>query len=239
MPSARARKAMSRIVGIDLGTTNSLVGYVDETTGLPRVIPDAEGRVLLPSVVSFAREGVLVGEAAKRLLVRRPATTIYSVKRLMGRGYEDIKDELCYLPFKVVPCDGIVKIQVQNREVTPPEVSAIVLRSLKERAEKHFGEPIEKAVITVPAYFNDSQRQATKDAGRIAGLDVKRIINEPTAAALAFGLDKAGRKDMKIAVYDLGGGTFDISIIEIADVESEKQFEVLSTNGDTFLGGAA
>src|SRR5947199_3796687 len=236
MPSARARKAMSRIVGNDLGTTNSLVEYVDETTGLPRVIPDAEGRVLLPSVVSFAREGVLVGEAAKRLLVRRPATTIYSVKRLMGRGYEDIKDELCYLPFKVVPCDGIVKIQVENREVTPPEVSAIVLRSLKERAEKHFGEPIEKAVITVPAYFNDSQRQATKDAGRIAGLEVKRIINEPTAAALAFGLDKK-EGDRKIAVYDLGGGTFDISIIEIAEVEGEHQFEVLSTNGDTFLGG--
>src|SRR5216117_410708 len=231
MPWERNRKAMSRIVGIDLGTTNSLVGYVDETTGLPRVIPDAEGRVLLPSVVSFAREGVLVGEAAKRLLVRRPATTIYSVKRLMGRGYEDIKDELCYLPFKVVPCDGIVKIQVENREVTPPEVSAIVLRSLKERAEKHFGEPIEKAVITVPAYFNDSQRQATKDAGRIAGLEVLRIINEPTAASLAYGLDK--KKDEKIAVYDLGGGTFDISVLEIGD----GVFEVKATNGDTHLGG--
>src|SRR5213594_3634731 len=154
MPSERTRKAMARIVGIDLGTTNSLVGYVDETTGLPRVIHDAEGRVLLPSVVSFTREGVLVGEAAKRLLVRRPATTIYSVKRLMGRGYEEIK--------------------VEDREVTPPQVSAIVLKSLKERAEKHFGEPIEKAVITVPAYFNDSQRQATKDAGRIAGLEIGR-----------------------------------------------------------------
>src|SRR5213083_265083 len=231
MPSARARKAMSRIVGIDLGTTNSLVGYVDETTGLPRVIPDAEGRVLLPSVVSFAREGVLVGEAAKRLLVRRPATTIYSVKRLMGRGYEDIKDELCYLPFKVVPCDGIVKIQVENREVTPPEVSAIVLRSLKERAEKHFGEPIEKAVITVPAYFNDSQRQATKDAGRIAGLDVVRIVNEPTAASLAYGLHRL--KAGVIAVYDLGGGTFDISILRVKD----GVFEVLATNGNTHLGG--
>ena len=222
---------MSRIVGIDLGTTNSLVGYVDETTGLPRVIPDAEGRVLLPSVVSFAREGVLVGEAAKRLLVRRPATTIYSVKRLMGRGYEDIKDELCYLPFKVVPCDGIVKIQVENREVTPPEVSAIVLRSLKERAEKHFGEPIEKAVITVPAYFNDSQRQATKDAGRIAGLDVVRIVNEPTAASLAYGLHRL--KEGVIAVYDLGGGTFDISILRVKD----GVFEVLATNGNTHLGG--
>src|SRR3989442_1983885 len=231
MPSERTRKAMSRIVGIDLGTTNSLVGYVDETTGLPRVIPDAEGRVLLPSVVSFTRQGVLVGEAAKRLLVRRPATTLYSVKRLMGRGYEDIKEELCYLPFKVAPCDGIVKIQVEDREVTPPEVSAIVLKSLKERAEKHFGEPIEKAVITVPAYFNDSQRQATKDAGRIAGLNVLRIINEPTAASLAYGLDK--KKDEKIAVFDLGGGTFDISILELGD----GVFEVKATNGDTFLGG--
>src|SRR5437660_5057728 len=231
MPSARTRKAMSRIVGIDLGTTNSLVGYVDETTGLPRVIPDAEGRVLLPSVVSFTREGVLVGEAAKRLLVRRPATTIYSVKRLMGRGYEDIKEELCYLPFKVAPCDGIVKIQIGGREVTPPEVSAIVLRSLKERAEAHFREPIEKAVITVPAYFNDSQRQATKDAGRIAGLDVVRIVNEPTAASLAYGLHRL--KEGVIAVYDLGGGTFDISILRVKD----GVFKVLATNGNTHLGG--
>src|SRR5229473_2525109 len=149
---------MSRIVGIDLGTTNSLVAYVDEKTGLPRVIPDGEGRVLL----------------------RRPAATVYSVKRLMGRGYEDVKEELCYLPFKVAPCDGIVRIRVGDREVTPPEVSAIVLKSLKERAEAHFGEPVEKAVITVPAYFDDAQRQATKDAGRIAGLDVVRIVNEPT-----------------------------------------------------------
>src|SRR5438477_1531565 len=231
MPSERTRKAMSRIVGIDLGTTNSLVGYVDETTGLPRVIPDAEGRVLLPSVVSFTREGVLVGKAAKRLLVRRPATTIYSVKRLMGRGYEDNKEELCYLPFKVAPCDGIVKIQVEDREVTPPQVSAIVLKSLKERAEKHFGEPIEKAVITVPAYFNDSQRQATKDAGRIAGLDVVRIVNEPTAASLAYGLHRL--KEGVIAVYDLGGGTFDISILRVKD----GVFEVLATNGNTHLGG--
>src|SRR5205809_4007349 len=222
---------MSRIVGIDLGTTNSLVGYVDETTGLPRVIPDAEGRVLLPSVVSFAREGVLVGEAAKRLLVRRPATTIYSVKRLMGRGYEDVKDELCYLPFKVLPCEGIVKILIGSREVTPPEVSAIVLKSLKERAEAHFGESIERAVITVPAYFNDGQRQATKDAGRIAGLDVVRIVNEPTAASLAYGLQR--RREGLIAVYDLGGGTFDISILRVKD----DVFEVLATNGNTRLGG--
>src|SRR6266480_4157575 len=231
MPSGKAWKAMSRIVGIDLGTTNSLVAYVDEKTGLPRVIPDQEGRVLLPSVVSFTTEGVVVGEAAKRLLVRRPATTVYSVKRLMGRGYEDVKEELCYLPFKVAPCDGIVKIQIGDREVTPPEVSAIVLRSLKERAEAHFREPIEKAVITVPAYFNDSQRQATKDAGRIAGLDVVRIVNEPTAASLAYGLHRL--KEGVIAVYDLGGGTFDISILRVKD----GVFEVLATNGNTHLGG--
>src|SRR2546427_2313306 len=231
MPSERTRKAMSRIVGIDLGTTNSLVGYVDEATGLPRVIPDAEGRVLLPSVVSFTREGVLVGEAAKRLLVRRPATTIYSVKRLMGRGYEDIKEELCSSPFKVVPGEGIVKIRVEDREVTPPQVSAIVLKSLKERAEAHFGESIERVVITVPAYFNDSQRQATKDAGRIAGLDVVRIVNEPTAASLAYGLQRI--REGVVAVYDLGGGTFDISILRVKD----GVFEVLATNGNTRLGG--
>jgi molecular chaperone DnaK len=222
---------MSRIVGIDLGTTNSLVAYVDEKTGLPRVIPDREGQTLLPSIVSFASEGVLVGAAARRQLVRRPDTTVYSVKRLMGRGYEDVKDELCYFPFKVLPCEGIVKIQVRDREVTPPEVSAIVLKSLKERAEAHFGEPIEKAVITVPAYFNDSQRQATKDAGRIAGLDVVRIVNEPTAASLAYGLQKI--REGVIAVYDLGGGTFDISILRVKD----GVFEVLATNGNTHLGG--
>jgi Fe-S protein assembly chaperone HscA len=222
---------MSRIVGIDLGTTNSLVAYVDEKTGLPRVIPDRDGQALLPSIVSFASEGVLVGAAARRQLVRRPDTTVYSVKRLMGRGYEDVKDELCYLPFKVLPCEGIVKIQVRDREITPPEVSAIVLKSLKERAEAHFGEPIEKAVITVPAYFNDSQRQATKDAGRIAGLDVVRIVNEPTAASLAYGLQKI--REGVIAVYDLGGGTFDISILRVKD----GVFEVLATNGNTHLGG--
>src|SRR5881628_1168690 len=204
MPSERTRKAMSRIVGIDLGTTNSLVGYVDETMGLPCVILDAEGRVLLPSVVSFTREGVLVGEAAKRLLVRRPATTIYSVKRLMGRGYEDIKEELCYLPFKVVPCDGIVKIQVEDREVTPPQVSAIVLKSLKERAEQHFGEPIEKAVITVPAYFNDSHRQATKDAGRIAGLDVVHDSNDVEAGDPSRVLRR-----LAVAVVEIGGDSDD------------------------------
>jgi chaperone protein DnaK len=222
---------MSHIVGIDLGTTNSLVAYVDETTGLPRVIPDREGQMLLPSVVAFTSDGILVGAGAKRQLVRRPETTVYSVKRLMGRGYEDVKDELCYFPFKVRPGDGVVKIQVGDRAVTPPEVSAIVLKSLKERAEAHFGEPVAKAVITVPAYFNDSQRQATKDAGRIAGLDVVRIVNEPTAASLAYGLHRRG--DGVIAVYDLGGGTFDISILRVKD----GVFEVLATNGNTRLGG--
>src|SRR3989440_8465876 len=183
---------VSRIIGIDLGTTNSLVAYVDEATGLPRVIPDSEGRPLLPSVVAFTPDGIVVGEAARRQLARRPSDTVYSVKRLMGRGWEDVKDELRYFPFKVLPGEGVVKLAVGGREVTPPEVSAIVLRALKERAEAHFGEPIEQAVVTVPAYFNDSQRQATKDAGRIAGLDVVRIVNEPTAASLAYGLHRLG-----------------------------------------------
>src|SRR3989475_4271400 len=229
--SGKSGRAMSRIVGIDLGTTNSLVAYVDDKTGLPRVIPDRDGQALLPSIVSFAREGVLVGAAARRQLVRRPEATIYSVKRLMGRGYEDVKDELRYFPFRVLPSDGIVKIQVGARDVTPPEVSAIVLKSLKERAEAHFGETIEKAVVTVPAYFNDSQRQATKGGGRIAGLDVGRILNEPTAASLAYGLQRI--REGVVAVYDLGGGTFDISILRVKD----GVFEVLATNGNTHLGG--
>src|SRR5881396_385700 len=222
---------LSRIIGIDLGTTNSLVAYVDDATGLPRVIPDGEGRKLLPSVVAFAPEGILVGEAARRQLVRRPHSTVYSVKRFMGRDYEDVKDELRYFPFAIRPADGIVKLDVGGREVTPPEVSAVVLKALKERAEAHFKEPIEKAVVTVPAYFNDSQRQATRDAGRIAGLDVVRIVNEPTAASLAYGLGKL--HEGVIAVYDLGGGTFDISILRTRD----GIFEVLATNGNTHLGG--
>jgi Fe-S protein assembly chaperone HscA len=222
---------MTRIVGIDLGTTNSLVAYVDERTGLPVVIPDGQGRRLLPSVVAFTPDGILVGEAARRQLARRPADTVYSVKRLMGRGWEDVKDELRYLPFRVLPADGVVKLAVGGREVTPPEVSASVLKALKERAEAHLGEPVDKAVVTVPAYFNDSQRQATKDAGRIAGLDVVRIVNEPTAASLAYGLHRLGQG--VIAVYDLGGGTFDISILRVKD----GIFEVLATNGDTHLGG--
>jgi molecular chaperone DnaK len=222
---------MSRIVGIDLGTTNSLVAYVDESTRLPRVIPDAEGHNLLPSIVSFTPVGTLVGEAARRQLVRKPASTVYSVKRFMGRSYEDVKDELCYFPFRVCEGEGTVRLGVGDREVTPPEVSAIILRSLRERAEAHFGESIDKAVVTVPAYFNDSQRQATRDAGRIAGLDVVRIVNEPTAASLAYGLGKL--HEGVIAVYDLGGGTFDISILRVRD----GIFEVLATNGNTHLGG--
>jgi molecular chaperone DnaK len=222
---------MSRIIGIDLGTTNSLVAYLDDATGLPRVIPDAEGRRLLPSVVSFTAEGILVGEPAKRALVRQTGRTIYSVKRFMGRGFEDVREELQYFPFRVVPDDGLVRLIVGDRQVTPPEVSAVILKTLKDRAEKHFGEPVEKAVVTVPAYFNDSQRQATRDAGRIAGLDVVRIVNEPTAASLAYGLQRLANG--VIAVYDLGGGTFDISILRVQD----GVFEVLATNGDTHLGG--
>jgi Fe-S protein assembly chaperone HscA len=222
---------VSRIIGIDLGTTNSLVAYVDERSGLPRVIPDAEGRALLPSIVGFTPEGLIVGDAARRQLARRPADTVYSVKRLMGRGYEDVRDELPYLPFQVAPANGTVKLRVGGREVTPPEVSAVVLKALKERAERHFGEPVEKAVVTVPAYFNDAQRQATRDAGRIAGLDVVRIVNEPTAASLAYGLHRL--PEGVIAVYDLGGGTFDLSILRV----KEGVFEVLATNGDTRLGG--
>jgi molecular chaperone DnaK len=222
---------VSRIVGIDLGTTNSLVAYVDEATRLPRIIPDTEGRPLLPSVVAFTPDGIVVGEAARRQLARRPADTVYSVKRLMGRGFEDVKDEARYLPFRVLPGEGLVKLGVGGREVTPPEVSAAILKALKERAEAHFGESVEKAVVTVPAYFNDAQRQATKDAGRIAGLDVVRIVNEPTAASLAYGLHRLSQGI--IAVYDLGGGTFDVSILRVKD----GVFEVLATNGDTHLGG--
>jgi Fe-S protein assembly chaperone HscA len=222
---------VSRIIGIDLGTTNSLVAYVDEATGLPRVIPDTEGRPLLPSVVAFTPDGIVVGEAARRQLARRPADTVYSVKRLMGRGFEDVKDEARYLPFRILPGDGLVRLAVGGREVTPPEVSAAVLKALKDRAERHFGERVDKAVVTVPAYFNDAQRQATKDAGRIAGLDVVRIVNEPTAASLAYGLQRLS--EGVIAVYDLGGGTFDVSILKTKD----GVFEVLATNGDTHLGG--
>jgi Fe-S protein assembly chaperone HscA len=221
---------MSRIVGIDLGTTNSLVAYVDGA-GVPRVIPDREGRKLLPSIVAYTPGGVVVGEAARRQLARNPGRTVYSVKRFMGRGWDDVREEARHVPFEIIPDAEVVRIRAGDREVTPPEVSAQVLRALKLQAEAHLGEPIERAVITVPAYFNDAQRQATKDAGRIAGLEVLRIVNEPTAASLAYGLQKLAQG--VIAVYDLGGGTFDISILRVKD----GVLEVLATNGNTHLGG--
>jgi Fe-S protein assembly chaperone HscA len=228
---ARARKESPKelVVGIDLGTTNSLVAYMEGD--VPRVIADDEGRALLPSVVALGAEGPIVGHAAKRQLVRNAERAVYSIKRFMGRGYEDVKDELRYFPFRVTPSQEVVRIRIADRELTPPEISALILRALKSRAERHLGRTVEKAVITVPAYFNDAQRQATKDAGRIAGLDVLRIVNEPTAACLAYGLQR--RKEGVIAVYDLGGGTFDISILKVKD----GIFEVLATNGDTHLGG--
>ena len=229
-PGARADAASKElVVGIDLGTTNSLVAYMDR--GVPQVIRDAEGRGLVPSVVAFGPSGSVVGDAARRMLVRNAERAVYSVKRFMGKGFEDVREELRYFPFHVTPSQEIVRIRIGDRELTPPEVSALILRELKVRAERHLGRPVEKAVITVPAYFNDAQRQATKDAGRIAGLDVLRIVNEPTAACLAYGLQR--RKEGVIAVYDLGGGTFDVSILKIKD----GIFEVLATNGDTHLGG--
>jgi molecular chaperone DnaK len=228
-PRAKAETTKELVVGIDLGTTNSLVAYMDGD--VPRIIPDEEGRALLPSVVAIGPEGPIVGEAAKRQLVRRAERAVYSIKRFMGKGYEDVKDELRYFPFRVAPSQEVVRIRIADRELTPPEISALILKELRRRAERHFGRPVEKIVITVPAYFNDSQRQATKDAGRIAGLDVLRIVNEPTAACLAYGLQR--KKEGIIAVYDLGGGTFDISILKVKD----GIFEVLSTNGDTHLGG--
>ena len=230
---------MGKIIGIDLGTTNSVVAIMEG--GKPKVIENAEGARTTPSVVAYMEDGeVLVGAPAKRQAVTNPKNTVYAVKRLIGRRFEDkeVQKDIALMPYKIVKADNAdAWIEVRGKKVAPQEVSAQILRKMKKTAEDYLGEQVDEAVITVPAYFNDSQRQATKDAGRIAGLEVKRIINEPTAAALAFGLDKAGRKDMKIAVYDLGGGTFVISIIEIADVDGEKQFEVLATNGDTFLGG--
>ena len=230
---------MGKIIGIDLGTTNSCVAIMEGNN--PKVIENAEGARTTPSIVGYTDDGeVLCGAPAKRQAVTNPKNTIYAVKRLIGRRFEEkeVQRDIGVLPFKIVKADnGDAWVEVRDKKMAPPQVSAEVLRKMKKTAEDYLGEPVTEAVITVPAYFNDSQRQATKDAGRIAGLEVKRIINEPTAAALAFGMDKAGGKDKKIAVYDLGGGTFDISIIEIADVDGEKQFEVLATNGDTFLGG--
>jgi molecular chaperone DnaK len=230
---------MGRIIGIDLGTTNSCVSIMEGNT--PRVIENSEGARTTPSIVAYQDGGeVLVGASAKRQAVTNPKNTLYAVKRLIGRKFaeKEVQKDIDLMPYKIVAADnGDAWVEVRNNKMSAQQVSADILRKMKKTAEDYLGEAVTEAVITVPAYFNDAQRQATKDAGRIAGLDVKRIINEPTAAALAFGLDKQEKGDRKIAVYDLGGGTFDISIIEIADVDGEKQFEVLSTNGDTFLGG--
>jgi molecular chaperone DnaK len=229
---------MAKIIGIDLGTTNSCVAIMEG--GKPKVIENSEGDRTTPSIVAFTKDGeVLVGQSAKRQAVTNPQNTLAAVKRLIGRKFTDdvVQRDIKMVPYKIVKADnGDAWVEVQGKKMAPPEVSARVLMKMKKTAEDYLGETVTEAVITVPAYFNDSQRQATKDAGRIAGLNVKRIINEPTAAALAYGLDKEGG-DRKIAVYDLGGGTFDISVIEIAEVDGERQFEVLSTNGDTFLGG--
>ena len=230
---------MGKIIGIDLGTTNSCVAILEGNT--PKVIENAEGARTTPSIVAYQDDGeILVGASAKRQAVTNPKNTIYAVKRLIGRKFDDkeVQKDLGLAPFSIIKADnGDAWVEVRGQKLAPPQISAETLRKMKKTAEDYLGEPVTEAVITVPAYFNDSQRQATKDAGRIAGLEVKRIINEPTAAALAFGMDKQSKGDRKIAVYDLGGGTFDVSIIEIADVDGEKQFEVLATNGDTFLGG--
>src|SRR5688572_22380043 len=229
---------MAKIIGIDLGTTNSCVAIMEG--GQPKVIENSEGARTTPSIVAYMEDGeILVGAPAKRQAVTNPKNTVYAVKRLIGRRFEEkeVQKDISLMPYKIVRADnGDAWVEIRGKKVAPPQVSAEILRKMKKTAEDYLGEDVTEAVITVPAYFNDSQRQATKDAGRIAGLEVKRIINEPTAAALAFGIDKK-EGDRKIAVYDLGGGTFDISIIEIANVEGEHQFEVLSTNGDTFLGG--
>ncbi len=231
---------MSKIIGIDLGTTNSCVAIIEGSQ--PRVVENSEGARTTPSIIAYLDDGeILVGAPAKRQAVTNPKNTLYAIKRLIGRKFDDkeVQRDIPIMPFSIIKAennDAWVSV-LNDKKLAPPQVSAEVLRKMKKTAEDYLGEEVTEAVITVPAYFNDAQRQATKDAGRIAGLDVKRIINEPTAAALAFGLDKAGKGDKKIAVYDLGGGTFDISIIEIADLDGDKQFEVLSTNGDTFLGG--
>jgi len=229
---------MAKIIGIDLGTTNSCVAVMDGDT--TRVIENSEGDRTTPSIIAYTNDGeILVGQSAKRQAVTNPQNTLFAIKRLIGRRYDDsvVAKDVDMVPYKIVKADnGDAWVDVNGKKMAPPEISAKILQKMKKTAEDYLGEEVKEAVITVPAYFNDSQRQATKDAGRIAGLEVKRIINEPTAAALAYGMDKQ-RGDQKIAVYDLGGGTFDISIIEIAEVDGEHQFEVLSTNGDTFLGG--
>ncbi len=230
---------MGKIIGIDLGTTNSCVAVMEGDK--VKVLENSEGARTTPSIIAYTDDKeILVGQAAKRQAVTNPDNTLYAVKRLIGRRFKDdvVQKDIKMVPYKIMEADnGDAWVSVKDEKLAPPQISAQVLKKMKKTAEDYLGETVTEAVITVPAYFNDSQRQATKDAGRIAGLDVKRIINEPTAAALAYGMDKTDGKDRKIAVYDLGGGTFDISIIEIADVDGEKQFEVLSTNGDTFLGG--
>jgi len=229
---------MSKIIGIDLGTTNSCVAVIEN--GVPKIIENSEGARTTPSIVAYANGEILVGASAKRQAVTNPKNTIYASKRLIGRKFTEsaVQKDINLMPYKIVQADnGDAWIEANDDRLAPPQISAEVLRKMKKTAEDYLGHEVTEAVITVPAYFNDSQRQATKDAGRIAGLDVKRIINEPTAAALAYGVDKQDKRDRKIAVYDLGGGTFDVSIIEIANVDGEKQIEVLSTNGDTFLGG--
>ena len=229
---------MAKIIGIDLGTTNSCVAVLEGDR--VKIIENSEGDRTTPSIIGYSDDDeTLVGQSAKRQAVTNPENTLFAVKRLIGRRFEDavVQRDIDMVPYKIAGADnGDAWVEVKGEKMAPPQISAQVLSKMKKTAEDYLGETITEAVITVPAYFNDSQRQATKDAGRIAGLDVKRIINEPTAAALAYGIDK-DRGDSTIAVYDLGGGTFDISIIEIADVDGEKQFEVLSTNGDTFLGG--
>ena len=228
---------MGRVVGIDLGTTNSLVAYFDVPTGHPKCIPGPSGSTLCPSIVSLDADGsIIVGEPARRRLLRQPQRSIYSVKRLMGRGPADVQDELKLFPFRIDPnSNHVIRVQLGDRVFTPPEISSFILRELKNWAESYFGGTVDRAVITVPAYFNDAQRQATKDAGKLAGLEVLRLVNEPTAAALAYGLHEKQRG--KVAVYDLGGGTFDISILKLISTSDGDIYQVLSTNGDTHLGG--
>ena len=229
---------MSKIIGIDLGTTNSCVAIVEN--GTPKVIENSEGARTTPSIVAYTQDEIIVGASAKRQAVTNPKNTIYAAKRLIGRRFKEdaVQKDIDLMPYTIFESkNGDAWVRAQDKELAPPQISAEVLRKMKKTAEDYLGESVTKAVITVPAYFNDSQRQATKDAGQIAGLEVLRIINEPTAAALAYGVDKSDKADRKVAVYDLGGGTFDVSIIEIANVEGDKQVEVLSTNGDTFLGG--
>ncbi|MFL5634413.1 MAG: Hsp70 family protein, partial [Gemmatimonadaceae bacterium] len=225
-----------KVIGIDLGTTNSVVAVMEG--GDPVVIPNAEGGRTTPSVVGFTKDGErLVGQIAKRQAVTNPQNTVFSIKRFMGRKMSEVTEETKRVPYKVVGgANDVAMVEVQGKRYSPPEISAMILQKMKQTAEDYLGYKVEKAVITVPAYFNDAQRQATKDAGKIAGLEVLRIINEPTASALAYGLDKKG-KDEKVAVFDLGGGTYDISVLELYDVEGTRQFEVKSTNGDTHLGG--